>query len=368
MPSRRTSRGSTASTVDPRSEVLVTVGATEAIAATILALCEPGDEVVTFEPYYDSYAASIALAGAVRRTSVLRFPDFAVDEESLRAAFSTRTRMVLLNTPHNPTGKVFTPRRARADLFARKGVRRLGGHRRGLRAPGLRRRRARAGRDPAGDVGAHADDLVGRQDVLRDRLEGRLGERAGRGRGGGARGQAVPHLRGLRAVPARGRRRRSASTTRCMPGWPARWRASATCSWPGCGRPGSRCRCPAGRTSSSPTPRRSEPSTPWRSAASCPRGPGSSGCRCRCSTTTSTRPAPWCGSRSASATRCCTRRWPAQPALTRPPCLRAAGSPAVGRGGTHARCVHRSPGGRRVHSVPASGWARSGRRAAGWAR
>ena len=101
--------------VDPRSEVLVTVGATEAIAATILALCEPGDEVVTFEPYYDSYAASIALVGAVRRTSVLRFPDFAVDEESLRAVFSSRTRMVLLNTPHNPTGKVFT--RAELDLI-----------------------------------------------------------------------------------------------------------------------------------------------------------------------------------------------------------------------------------------------------------
>ena len=100
--------------VDPRSEVLVTVGATEAIAAAVLALCEPGDEVVTFEPYYDSYAATIALAGAVRRTSVLRFPDFAVDEESLRAAFSERTRMVLLNTPHNPTGKVFT--RAEIEL------------------------------------------------------------------------------------------------------------------------------------------------------------------------------------------------------------------------------------------------------------
>ena len=94
--------------VDPLRDVLVTVGATEAIAATILALCEPGDEVVTFEPYYDSYAASIALAGAVRRTSVLRFPDFSVDEASLRAAFSSRTRLVLLNTPHNPTGKVFT--------------------------------------------------------------------------------------------------------------------------------------------------------------------------------------------------------------------------------------------------------------------
>jgi len=100
--------------LDPSREILVTVGATEAIAATILALVQPGDEVVTFEPYYDSYAASIALAGGVRRTSVLRFPDFAVDEASLRAAFSARTRMVLLNTPHNPTGKVFT--RAELDL------------------------------------------------------------------------------------------------------------------------------------------------------------------------------------------------------------------------------------------------------------
>nr|WP_051988619.1 pyridoxal phosphate-dependent aminotransferase [Kineosphaera limosa] len=90
------------------TDVLVTMGATEAIAASVLALCEPGDEVVTFEPYYDSYAAVIALAGATRRTSVLRFSDFALDEESLRAAFSERTRLVLLNTPHNPTGKVFT--------------------------------------------------------------------------------------------------------------------------------------------------------------------------------------------------------------------------------------------------------------------
>jgi N-succinyldiaminopimelate aminotransferase len=101
--------------VDPAREVLVTAGATEAIASVVLALCEAGDEVVTFEPYYDSYAATIALAGASRRTSVLRFPDFAVDEASLRAAFSARTRLVLLNTPHNPTGKVFT--RAELDLI-----------------------------------------------------------------------------------------------------------------------------------------------------------------------------------------------------------------------------------------------------------
>jgi N-succinyldiaminopimelate aminotransferase len=101
--------------VDPGSEVLVTAGATEAIAAIVLALCEQGDEVVTFEPYYDCYGAAIALAGGIRRTSVLRFPDFAVDEASLRAAFSARTRLVLLNTPHNPTGKVFS--RAELDLI-----------------------------------------------------------------------------------------------------------------------------------------------------------------------------------------------------------------------------------------------------------
>jgi N-succinyldiaminopimelate aminotransferase len=102
--------------VDPDSEVLVTAGATEAIAASILALTEPGDEVVTFEPYYDSYAASIALAGATRRTVVLRRPDFSFDPDELRAAFSERTKLVLLNSPHNPTGKVFD--RTELDLIA----------------------------------------------------------------------------------------------------------------------------------------------------------------------------------------------------------------------------------------------------------
>lgn len=103
--------------LDPATQVLATAGATEAVAASVLALCEPGDEVVVLEPYYDSYAASIALAGAVRRTAVLRFPDFGIDEDALRAAFSDRTRMVLLNNPHNPTGRVFS--RAELELVAR---------------------------------------------------------------------------------------------------------------------------------------------------------------------------------------------------------------------------------------------------------
>jgi N-succinyldiaminopimelate aminotransferase len=94
--------------VDPDTEVLVTAGATEAIAATVLALCSPGDEVVVLEPYYDSYAATIALGGAVRRPVTLRWPDFALDPVALEAAFSDRTRLLLVNNPHNPTGRVLT--------------------------------------------------------------------------------------------------------------------------------------------------------------------------------------------------------------------------------------------------------------------
>ncbi|WP_327046671.1 pyridoxal phosphate-dependent aminotransferase [Microbispora sp. NBC_01189] len=95
---------------DPDGEVLVTVGATEAIAAAILALCEPGDEVVVFEPYYDSYAAAVALAGAVRRAVTLRVDAgrFTFDPAELEAAITPRTRAILVNSPHNPTGTVFT--------------------------------------------------------------------------------------------------------------------------------------------------------------------------------------------------------------------------------------------------------------------
>jgi len=99
---------------DPGSEVLVTAGATEGIAAALLALVEPGDEVIAFEPYYDSYAACVALAGGVRVPVTLRPPAFRPDLDALRAAITPRTRLILLNSPHNPTGSVFT----RAELAA----------------------------------------------------------------------------------------------------------------------------------------------------------------------------------------------------------------------------------------------------------
>ncbi|ANS66815.1 aminotransferase [Streptomyces lincolnensis] len=95
---------------DPDTEVLVTAGATEAIAASLLALLEPGDEVVALEPYYDSYAACIAMAGGKRVPVTLRPHEdsFRLDLDELRAAVTDRTRLLLINTPHNPTGTVLT--------------------------------------------------------------------------------------------------------------------------------------------------------------------------------------------------------------------------------------------------------------------
>ena len=95
--------------VDPDTEVLVTAGATEGIAAALIALMEPGDEAIAFEPYYDSYAACIAMAGGTRVPVTLRPPGFRPDLDALRAAVTPRTRLILLNSPHNPTGAVFSP-------------------------------------------------------------------------------------------------------------------------------------------------------------------------------------------------------------------------------------------------------------------
>ena len=98
--------------VDPDTEVLVTTGATEALTASILALAGPGDEVVTLEPFYDSHAAAIAMAGATHVPVPLTAEGLRLDAAALRAAVSPRTRMIVVNTPHNPTGTVLT----RAEL------------------------------------------------------------------------------------------------------------------------------------------------------------------------------------------------------------------------------------------------------------
>jgi aspartate/methionine/tyrosine aminotransferase len=94
--------------IDPTAHITVTSGCTEAIAASMLGLLNPGDEVILFEPFYDSYRACVAMAGATARFVTLRAPEFALDEHALRACITPKARAILLNTPHNPTGRVFS--------------------------------------------------------------------------------------------------------------------------------------------------------------------------------------------------------------------------------------------------------------------
>jgi len=98
--------------VDPEREITVTCGSTEAIVASLLAVLDPGDEAVVFEPFYENYGPDAILSGAVPRYVTLRAPDWSFDPEELARAFGPRTRAIVVNTPHNPTGKVFT----RAEL------------------------------------------------------------------------------------------------------------------------------------------------------------------------------------------------------------------------------------------------------------
>lgn len=107
--------------VDPDREVVVTTGATEGVAAAVLGLVDPGDEVVLLEPAYDSYPAMLQMAGAVRRPVTLRAPDFRLDVAALEEAVTDDTKLILLNTPHNPTGTVLTraEMQAVADLARR---------------------------------------------------------------------------------------------------------------------------------------------------------------------------------------------------------------------------------------------------------
>ncbi len=103
-------------TVDPETQLTVTCGSTEAMIATCLALLDPGDEVVIFEPWYENYWPDTVLSGAVPKFVTLHEPDWSIDEAELRAAFGPRTRAVIVNTPNNPTGKVF--RREELTLLA----------------------------------------------------------------------------------------------------------------------------------------------------------------------------------------------------------------------------------------------------------
>jgi aminotransferase len=102
--------------IDPETQVTVTCGATEAMIAAMLGLLDPGDEVVIFEPYYENYGPDAILSGAVPRYVTLHEPDWSIDPDELRLAFGPRTRGIVVNSPHNPTGKVFS--REELELIA----------------------------------------------------------------------------------------------------------------------------------------------------------------------------------------------------------------------------------------------------------
>src|SRR5262249_34511169 len=102
--------------VDADQEVTVSCGATEAMIAAMLAAVDPGDEVIVFEPFYENYGPDCILSGAVPRFVALRPPDWSFDQDELRRAFNAKTRAIVVNTPHNPTGKVYS--RAELELIA----------------------------------------------------------------------------------------------------------------------------------------------------------------------------------------------------------------------------------------------------------
>ena len=218
----------------------MTAGATEAITAAVLALCEPDDEVVMFEPYYDSYAPAIAMAGARRRVVPLRPPFWDFDLDGWRRRSPPGPASSCSTRPHNPTGKVFS-----ADELA--GIARLcieadllavtdevyehlvfeGRHVPLASLPGMAR--------------AHAHGFERRQDVLVHRMEDRLDLRPRPAGGGRAHGQAVLDLRERRTVPTGGRRRAWSYPTSSSPARRGTWPPGATACATACATPGSRC-------------------------------------------------------------------------------------------------------------------------------
>ena len=271
--SRATSSGTTGSSSTPTPRWSSRPAPPRAVAAALLGLVNPGDEVVVLEPYYDSYVAMMQMAGAVRRPVTLRAPDFRLDPDDLRAAVTPRTRFVLLNSPHNPTGTVLT--RAELEAVAAIAIEHdlvvitdevyehlvFDDHEHVpiSTLPGMAR------------ADAHA--LQRGQVLLLHGLEGRLGHRTGRAGRRRARGQAVAdlHLRlaaAARRRPCAGRRAGLPTRARRRPAGAAR----PALRRPDQGGPGA---AGAGgdllrRRPTSPT---SAGTTAWSSASPCPSGP-----------------------------------------------------------------------------------------------
>ena len=218
--------------VDPDLEVTVTGGATEGVFDAVMALLDPGDEVVVFQPFYDLYLPAVQFAGGTVKVVTLRPPRWELDPAEVAAAFGPRTKLAILNTPHNPTGKVWTP--AELDLVARAchRARRLRHLRRGLQRDHLRRRPPRPDRHPARHARPDRHRGQPRQDLQRDRLEDRLDHRRAGADRGHPRDAPVRDLLQRDPVPG-GRRRRPEPRPRHRLFRPAA-RASTTpaaCAW-----------------------------------------------------------------------------------------------------------------------------------------
>ena len=171
--------GATACKVD-ETQVTVCCGSTEAMLSTLLAVLDPGDEVVIFEPYYENYGPDSIISGAVPRFVRLREPDWTFDHAELEAAFNNRTRAIIINTPNNPTGKVFTQGGAADHRQALPEVGRARDHRRDLRAHHLRRPQARADGVDRRHGRPHRDDQRAVEDLQRHGMARGLGDRAER--------------------------------------------------------------------------------------------------------------------------------------------------------------------------------------------
>ena len=258
--------------LDPDTQVLVTAGATEAIAAALIALMEPGDEAIAFEPYYDSYAASVAMAGGTRVPVTLRPPGFRPDLDALRAAITPRTRLILLNSPHNPTGVVFTPAELAvvAELACEHDLLVIsdevyehmvfdGTHLPIMSLPGMAERTVTisSAAKTFSFTGWKIGWVTGSPELVTRRPHG----------------QAVPHLRLRRAVPVRGGRGARAARSATTAPWRMTCGPSGTSSATASPAPGSRCTGPPAHTSSLPTCAPSATPTAWSSAGNCRTGP-----------------------------------------------------------------------------------------------
>ncbi len=189
---------------DPESEITVTAGATQAILTAVLAFVGPGDEVIVLDPCYDSYAPNVELAGG-RTVHVPLVPEtFAPDFDRIAAALGPKTRAIIVNSPHNPSGTVWSAARHAPARRAAAADRRRRHQRRGLRAHGVRRRAPERGA-LARARGAHLRRLELRQDLPRHRLEGRLRGRAGAAQRRVPQGAPVQRLHRQHADAARPR-------------------------------------------------------------------------------------------------------------------------------------------------------------------